>query len=224
MSTAQEWLAGEASGGRFVQLGGLGWPALEMTPAVLAAGAAAAWHVEAPPATAAGFAALRARAGAHAARLTCVTHDLHDGPALARLLPVADVVLVAQAFAMRDPLAVLHLAARHAGRVLAIESTVVPCDPHGLGRGAVVEAQCANPALLPAVRAALERRGVVLGQFDAPPDRHDARGMPLWDDMWRWFLTEGALLDMLDTLGWRVTARFETWGELGVLLAAQRVA
>ena len=222
MNGFSDWLAALAPGRSVLQLGGLGNPDLEHIPAALAAGARRAMHMEPVPRRAAQWAPLRAACAPFGERFSTITQDPLDGHALLRRLPRFDIVHCGQLFHERDPYLLLERLSGHATQYLAVASVRIPLDPDGLADGDAVPGYRPADPRLPAVRRALEARGVTLGQFQRQPDAVIEHGISNWEGMWNWFHTETALRRLVEHFGWRITHAFPSWGELGITLVAER--
>ncbi len=223
MNALHAWLAETMPGQSWLQQGGLGHGALCLTAPALRAGARRAFHVQGAAPDDAAWTALRDAAAPHADRLTTLVNDAHEGEALARAVPRVDVACVVQLFHERDPYRVLHNIARLARRHLVVASCVVPHAADGLLPGDQVAGSAPNDPRLDSVRRVFGRRGVEITQFHIPPHRIDAHGQHDWDGMWHWFQTREALEAMVESFGWRITARHAVWDDIGWVLVAQRV-
>jgi len=222
MNDFGEWLAAHAPGRSYLQLGGLGNPGLEHAPAALAAGATAALHIEPAPRGAGQWAPLRQACAGFGERFTTMVQDPLDGYAMMRRVPRFDIAAVGQLFHERDPYLLLDRVSGHAVRHLVVASVRIPVEPDGLAEGDAVPGYRPGDPRLPLVRRALEARGVMLGQFQRPPDALLENGHVNWDGMWNWFHTETALRRLVEHFGWRITHAFPSWGELGITLVGER--
>ena len=222
MTALHEWLAQAARGQSWLQLGGLDHDGLCLTPHALRAGARRAFHAETEDWPDATWERLLDASRPSEDLLTTLRQDPHDGAVLATRVPMVDIACVVQLFHQRDPYQVLHNIARLARRHLVVASCVVPPDADGLHPGEQVSGNTPDDPRLQAARRVLERRGVDIAQFRIPPHGTDARGRPHWDGMWHWFQTEPALLTMIEAQGWRVTQRHAVWGDIGLVMVAER--
>lgn len=222
MNDFAEWLAAHAPGRSFLQLGGLGNPGLEHAPAALQAGATRALHIEPVPRGAAQWAPLRAACAGFGTRFATMVQDPLDGHAMMHRVPRFDIVSCGQLFHERDPYLLLDRLSGHAAGYLAVASVKIPLDADGLADGDAVPGYRLDEPRLAAVRRALEARGVMLGQFQRPPDAVLEHGLVNWEGMWNWFHTETALRRLVEHFGWRITHAFPSWGELGITLVAER--
>lgn len=223
MNEFGEWLAAHAAGHSILQLGGLGNPGLEHIPAALAAGATRAVHMEPAPRGAALWKPLREACAAHGSRFSTLVQDPLDGHALQRRLPRFDIICCGQLFHERDPYLLLERLSAHARRHFVVASVRIPVEPGGLADGEAVPGYRPDDPRLPIVQRTLEARGVMLGQFQRPPDSLLDGGMASWEGMWNWFHTETALRRLIEHFGWRITHAFPSWGDLGITLVGERV-
>ncbi len=219
MTSLDEWLALHAAGRSYLQYAGLGNPGLEHAPQALRAGAARVVHMEPVFRPAEQWAPLRAACAEFAGRFSTLSQDPLDGHALLRKLPLFDIVHVSQLFHQRDPYLLLDRLSRYARRHLVVSSVIIP---EGLAPGEAVAGYSPADARLAVVQRVLAARGVMLEQFQRPPDRVDGHGFASWEGMWNWFHTEAALRDLVAHFGWRITHAWPSWGDLGLTLVAER--
>ncbi|MCX7932283.1 MAG: hypothetical protein N2588_07015 [Rhodovarius sp.] len=205
-------------GGLFMQWGGAALPALRLAPAALAAGARRAWHVEALPPAHPAWEELCTACGPNRDRLVL----LPGAPTDQAELPVVDVLALMQLFHEADPLLWLHLAAPRAQRRLLLGTVLIPAAEAGLAPDALIPGTDVQDPRLSGIRRVLEGRGIRLPQFDSPPAGRDSAGRPLWEGMWHWFMTEGALTALVESQGFRIVALRPVWLDLGVLAICDR--
>ena len=222
MNDFADWLRDMAAGRSFLQLGGLGNPGFEHTQAALAAGAGRTLHMEATARGASQWAPLRDACAGYGERFSTMVLDPLDGHAMMRRLPRFDIVYCVNLFHERDPYLLLDRLSSHSRSHLAIASVRMPVEPGGLRDGDAVPGYRMDDPRLPVIRRILEARGVMLGQFQRPPESLQ-NGFAFWGGMWSWFHTEPALRRLMEHFGWRITHAFPSWGDLGITLVGERV-
>lgn len=225
MTGLAEWFSGAVAGRRVLQVHNLAAANLASgVEAAARAGASAVSLMDPTPAAAPAWSAARARvAAAGGAELECLSWGLHDRRDENFHAPRRwDVVCNANLlFHQEDPYRWVRRLAELAGERILLGTARLPEIPGLIREGDMVNAMGDDPRL-PEIRRQLEARGVRLPQFERL-GRPTPWGGRYVGAMWCWFLTAGAVEDMLRDNGFAAEARFPEWGDLAVTIAARRV-
>ncbi len=227
-ATLSAWAEGALPGARFLQIGSLGDTTNASAVEAARLGARDIALLDpAEPRDPAWAAAREAVARVSPLRLECLAgRDPLDRAAErdGRLRRWGVVWCARQVFHTPDPLALIRRCAELSEGIVVLRSTRVPEIAGTLREGEAVCAMDAGDHRLPAIRAALEARGVRLAQF-APgePVRDLPWGGRYAPGMWTWFFTVGALEDLLWSCGLEPVERFDEWGDLAVNLVARKL-